>query len=505
MNLTRLILERNSENKESICLTHGDDSYTYEQLFSRIGKVKGFLTSEAKKGDKVGLLCENGMEFVSAYLACLDSGVVVVPPNTSYSGEDLEYITGNCGIKMFLCSGKMRKKLKSDIPAHIISDILASDAKEVPIGQSDWPDEGDLAALIHTSGSTGKPNAVMITHGNLLANMRSILGYLDLKPSDRTMVVLPFYYCYGASLLHMTLCSGGQMVINNKFMFPQRVASEISDKGCTVFAGVPSTYQIMLKYTKMADMDMSCLRYALQAGGKLPVSYIEQLMQALPKTGIVVMYGQTEATARLSYLPPDLLESKIGSIGKGIPGVELKVVGDSGRAVKPGERGEIIARGDNISPGYLNNVQETTETFKEGWLYTGDVATVDEEGFIYVVDRKKDFVKVGGNRVSLTEIEDTALPLDGVSEAIAVGFPHDILGEAVALFVVPANNCIKPEDVIRACRKELPAYKVPKAVRIIDEIPRNAYGKVQRFKLLEHINVKPGNPKRIIKDVAKDG
>jgi acyl-CoA synthetase (AMP-forming)/AMP-acid ligase II len=505
MNLTRLVLERNSENKESTCLTHGEDSYTYGQLFSKIGKVKGFLARESEKGDRIGLLCENGIEFVSAYLACLDSGVVVVPSNTSFSKDELEYISGKCGIRMFLCSEKMKKKLELDIPAHTISEILASDEKEVPIGHGDWPEEGGLAALIHTSGSTGKPNAVMITHGNLLANTKSILGYLDMGPSDRTMVVLPFYYCYGASLLHMTLCAGGQIVINNKFMFPQRVASEIRDKKCTVFAGVPSTYQIMLKYTKMADMDMSCLRYALQAGGKLSVDHIEQLRKALPETAIVVMYGQTEATARLSHLPPELLESKIGSIGKGIPGVELKVVDDSGHTVKPGERGEIIARGDNISPGYLNNDEETANTFKGGWLYTGDIAIIDEEGYIYVVDRKKDFVKVGGNRVSLTEIEDTALKLEGVSEAIAIGFPDDILGEAVALFVVPANDGLRTEDVIGLCKKELPSYKVPKTVNTLDKIPRNAYGKAQRFKLLEHISVKPSDTSMITSEVAKDG
>ncbi|MBN2331240.1 MAG: acyl--CoA ligase [Candidatus Aenigmarchaeota archaeon] len=505
MNLTRLILERNSGNTESICLTQGDDSYSYGQLFAMVGKVKGFLSGKTGKGDRVGLLCENGIGFVSAYLACLDSGVVVVPTNTSSSREELEYMAGNCAIKLFICSAKMRKKLELGIPDHDISGILEGDGPEARIGKENLTDKGDLAALMHTSGSTGKPNAVMVTHGNLLANTSSILGYLDMKPSDRTMVVLPFYYCYGASLLHMTLCAGGRVVINNKFMFPQRVANEIVEKRCTIFAGVPSTYQIMLKYTRMAEMDMSCLRYALQAGGKLPADHLKQLMKALPGTGIVVMYGQTEATARLSYLPPDLLESKLGSVGRGIPGVELKVIDGSGRDAKPGERGEIIARGNNISPGYLNNDEETRMTFRDGWLHTGDIATVDDEGFIYVVDREKDFVKVGGNRVSLAEIENTALPLKGVSEAIAVGFPDEILGEAVALFVVPANNGLKPQDVMRICSKELPAYKVPKTVRIIDRIPRNAYGKVQRFKLLEQVSVNPGGPKNTAEKVASDG
>ncbi len=507
MNLTRLIFDLNSENTRSVCLTQGDDFYTYGDLFDMIGKVKVFLQKTVKQGDRVGLLCENGMGFVSAYLACLDSGVVVVPANTSFSEEDLEYITRNCGIKLFMCSEKIGKKMKLPVPAYAISDILRMQSPPATIWKKPAEtDEHGLAALIHTSGSTGNPNAVMITHGNLLANTRSILSYLNMKADDKTMVVLPFYYCYGASLMHTTLCSGGQLVINNKFMFPQKVVNEICEKGCTIFAGVPSTYQIMLKYTKMRETDMSCLRMVLQAGGKLSNRHLLELRQALPGTDIIVMYGQTEATARLSYLPPEMFEPKLGSIGKGIPGVELMVVNDMGDEVSPKERGEIIAKGKSISPGYLNNEEETKDTFRNGWLYTGDIATVDEDGFIYIVDRKKDFVKVGGNRVSLTEIEETVTPSDRVSEAVAVGVPDEMLGEAVVLFVVPAADGLKPDQVLGMCKKQLPAYKVPKAVKIIDEIPRNAYGKVQRFLLLDHLDgIKTGEPKKIIRGVDTDG
>lgn len=267
MNLTRLILERNKGNHDSVCVTVGDKTYTYGDLFSMIDIASGWLERNTSNGDRVGLFCENGIEFIASYLACLDSGVVVVPINTSFSPDEMGHAVSNCGMKMFLCSDKMNRKLEVDVPVFKISDILSGKGSMRRTGSARREtDNDDLAALIHTSGSTGKPNAVMITHGNLITNTRSILSYLGVRPDDKTMVVLPFYYCYGASLLHMTLCAGGQVVINNKFMFPQRVAREICEKGCTIFAGVPSTYQIMLRYTKMHEMDMSSLRYALQAG-----------------------------------------------------------------------------------------------------------------------------------------------------------------------------------------------------------------------------------------------
>ncbi len=485
--IARVIRKRNAKGMDRVCLTYGVNEYTYKDLFSYVDKIKAFLDENAERGDRIGLFCENGIEFVSVYLACLDSGVVVVPVNTNFSKEEMDYVVKNCEIRLFMCSERMKGKLDIQVPVFLISDILEETEKGKK--ESYEARENELAALMHTSGSTGKPNAVMVTHGNIIANTKSILDYLDNRPDDRVMVVLPFFYCYGASLLHMTLWSGGRVVINNKFMFPQKVVDEICEKKCTVFAGVPSTYQIMLKYTRMKEMDMSCLRYVLQAGGKLSNEYLLKLKNTLPETKIIVMYGQTEATARLSYLPPELFDSKLGSIGKGIPGVKLRVVNEKGKDVKPGEVGEIIARGKNICSGYLNNEEETENTFRNGWLYTGDLATVDEEGFIFIVDRKRDFVKVGGNRVSLSEIENAAEFFDGVKEAVAVGFPDEILGEAIALFVVPENDSLKPEDIMKMCRKKLSAYKIPKKINLIDKIPRNAYGKVQRFKLIKEIDI----------------
>jgi long-chain acyl-CoA synthetase len=267
-------------------------------------------------------------------------------------------------------------------------------------------------------------------------------------------------------------------------MFSQKVVDEIAEKGCTIFAGVPSTYKILMAKTRLAESDTSSLRYALQAGGRLPPTDLLKLQKMMPETKIIVMYGQTEATARLSYLPHEIFNSKIGSMGKGIPGVELQVVNENGEHVGIGEAGEIRARGDNISPGYWNRPEETRKTFRGGWLYTGDIGRVDEDGFIFIVGRNKDFIKSGGNRFSGVEIEDAISAIEGVENAAVVGFPDDILGEAVHAFVVSADG-VKEEDVISVCRKKLPSYKVPKKVTFLKELPLNAFGKVQKFRLLQ--------------------
>jgi long-chain acyl-CoA synthetase len=478
MTLTDLIFRKNGENP-GICITEGEKEYSYAEMFRGIASVQAFLEKNANAGDRVGILCENGFEFISSYLACYSSGVVAVPINTTTYSSELGYITNDCQIQAILSSARFFSSL--DFPRKfIIPEILQTRAGGYKISAVK---DDSLALLMYTSGSTGRPNAVKITHRNLLANTLSIGRYLQMDGTDRMMVVLPFYYCYGASLMHTTLVSGGMLVINNRFMFPQKVVDEIAERGCTIFAGVPSTYKILMAGTRLAESGAPSLRYALQAGGHLPPSDLFRLQKMLPGTKVIVMYGQTEATARLSYLPHEFFDSKMGSIGKGIPGTELQVVDEHGAQVKPGEVGEIRARGDNVSPGYWNRPEETKKTFRGGWLYTGDMGTVDEDGFVYVVGRSKDFVKAGGNRFSAMEVEDLISSLEGVDNVAAIGVPDDILGECVHAFVVSKAD-VKEGDIISLCRRKLPSYKVPQKVTFLKELPLNAFGKVQKFRLM---------------------
>jgi long-chain acyl-CoA synthetase len=346
--------------------------------------------------------------------------------------------------------------------------------------------EQELAAIMLTSGSTGDAKGVMVTHRNIACNTRDILAYTGLAAADRVMVVLPFYYCYGTSLLHTHLAAGGSLVLNNRFMFPEKVLDEIEDKRCTGLAGVPSTYQILLRKTRLRQRSFPSLRWLQQAGGRLPNPLIRELQQSLPGVRLFVMYGQTEATARLSYLPPERLDDKLGSIGQGLPGTRLEVLKADRTPVRPGsdEIGEIVASGDNVTLGYWGDPEETRRYFRNGKLYTGDMARVDQDDFIFIVERARDFIKAMGNRVSPKEIEEVLAEMPEVVEAAVIGVPDEIWGETIKAFVVTATPGQLTADAVRDhCLGRLPNYKVPQYVEFLPRLPKTGNGKIAREEL----------------------
>jgi len=340
-----------------------------------------------------------------------------------------------------------------------------------------------------TSGTTSSPRVVRVTHKNIKANTDSIITCLDLTDTERIMVVLPFYYCFGTSLLHTHLRVGGSLALCNSFIYPQTALDLMESENCTGFAGVPSMYQTLLRDSAFPRREFPHLRKIQQAGGKLPPILIQELMECRPNSQIYIMYGQTEATARLSILPPELLRSKLGAVGRGIPGTELQVVGESGGDVAPGEVGEIIARGDNISPGYLNNPEANSAKFVDGSLHTGDLATVDADGFIYIVDRTADFIKSHGYRVSSQQVEETILQITDLVAAAVIGEPDIAAGEAIIAYVVIRNGSqVSPDEIHAHCRQNLPRYMWPKEVTVVDSLPKSAQGKIVKSVLRERHN-----------------
>jgi acyl-coenzyme A synthetase/AMP-(fatty) acid ligase len=302
------------------------------------------------------------------------------------------------------------------------------------------------------------------------------------------MGVLPFFYCFGASLLHTHLRVGASIVISNTFTYPETVLDLMEGTNCTGFAGVPSTYQILLRNSTFPKRSLPHLKKIQQAGGKLHDSLLRELVNSHPSAKVYVMYGQTEATARLSYLPPELINSKFGSIGKGIPGVILSVVREEdGEHIHAGEIGEIIASGENISPGYYNDAEATREKFSNGVLFTGDMATVDEQGYIYIVDRKSDFIKSYGHRVSSYEIESCVLQIPNVVAAAAVGIPDEYAGEMIKVFVILCDgSTLKSENIMAFCHANLPRHMWPQEVIITISFPMNAHGKVIKSELRKY-------------------
>ena len=340
------------------------------------------------------------------------------------------------------------------------------------------------ALVLYTSGSTGRPRGVIQTFGNVEANTRSIVQYLELGAEDRALLVLPLYYCYGRSVLQTHLFAGGSVFLDNRFAFPRVVLETLGAEGCTGFAGVPLTFEIIRRQVDVSTLSFPRLRYLTQAGGAMSQETIAWVRASFSPARLFVMYGQTEATARLAYLPPERAEEKKGSIGIPIPGVELRVVSPEGRELGPGEVGHLVARGGNVTPGYLDEPEETAAILRGGWLWTGDLAHRDADGFFFHEGRSKEILKIGGHRVSPVEIEHVVAAHPGIAEAAVVGKNDALMGELPIAFVVPRDGAMPEHAALsRFCRERLAAYKVPVRFVAVDALPRNEAGKLLRAEL----------------------
>jgi acyl-CoA synthetase (AMP-forming)/AMP-acid ligase II len=493
------LLERGSPGR--IALRFADGEYSYATLRQRVDDVaRAIVGMGAPPGARALLIDENSFFQVVAYLGVMRAGLAAVPLPSNISSDRLAYVRKSTEAELVFARSTVVRADGTFDGVHLITDResppvrgLASQRSfgEIPDQASapgrDLPEVGPdaLAAIMFTSGSTGDPRGVMVSHRNIIANTESIVRFLELGENDRVMVVLPFHYCFGASLLHTHLRVGGSLVVDMRFMYPEVVLQRMIETGCTGFAGVPSHFNILLAGSGLATKSFPSLRYVQQAGGRLAPASISKLRRALPAARVFVMYGQTEATARLSYLPPERLETKAGSVGKGIPGVTIRVVDEAGRDVRPGELGEIVAAGESIACGYWRAPEASAEVFRDGVLHTGDIATVDEDGFVYIVDRAGEFLKIGGERVSSRRIEDELASCDEVLEASVLPIPDDVLGEAVRAFVVPGggNRDGLEKRVEAFCRRRMPAPLVPREIIVVESLPRNAAGKVIKSKL----------------------
>lgn len=492
MNVAELILSQGQDSAPAVL--HDDVVLTYGELRSAVVRFAGGLSACGHhKGDRVGIFAENSTFFVKAYLGIIRAGLVAVPLPTDLTPEAFARIVTDAGICKMFVSNKLLNKVRpwanrlrltllpesqeKSFASHLFSPPPPVDAAH------------DLASLMFTSGSTGEPKGVMVTHRNIECNSLDIIALIGLHAGDRAMVVLPFHYCYGLSLLHTHLMVGGSVVLNNQFkLFPESVLVEMQAKNCTGLAGVPSTYQILLRNSRFPEMTFPRLRWFQQAGGRLPNPCIQEILDSFPPVRFFLMYGQTEATARLSYLPPYLLADKLGSIGRGLPSTKLEVLNAEGEpvALGTGEVGEIVASGDNIAVGYWHDPVETSKYFRNGRLHTGDLACVDEDGYIFIVEREREMIKTGGNRVSAKEVEDVIAEIPEIIEVAVVGAPHELLGESIKAFVTPIGDAeITPRDVLAHCHRRLPAAKTPEEIIFTDRLPHNSAGKILKSKLHE--------------------
>ncbi|MDH5648673.1 MAG: acyl--CoA ligase [Gammaproteobacteria bacterium] len=492
---------------DNIAIVQKDERISYGQLYACICAVAAFLRENGlAPGARVGLLLENSPQFVATYYGVLAAGGVVVAMNTGTKSRDLvNWLKHSEACWLFADArhpelAAITTQMRDSIAYVIVGEhpngsaitVGASWKQIQENGAVNEPDlsysgqPGELASIIYTSGTTGHPKGVMLSHGNLFHNVNSIVGYLKLTGDDIVMNILPFYYSYGNSVLHTHLAVGATIVLENSLLYPHKILQTMEKERVTGFSGVPSTFSILLSRTKFKDYDLSSLRYITQAGGPMAPASIRRVIADLPNAEFFVMYGQTEATARLSYLPPDKLEQKLGSVGIGIPGVTLEVQDDQGNKVAPGEIGQIYAKGDNIMLGYWKDPQTTETVIQNGWLVTGDLAYQDSDGFIFINGRASDMIKSGANRISPKDIEEVIAELEGVEEVAVVGIPDEILGQVIKAFVVASPNAkLEKKAVMAHCRQNLAIYKLPKEVEFVSELPKTASGKVKRFLLAD--------------------
>jgi acyl-CoA synthetase (AMP-forming)/AMP-acid ligase II len=495
MNIAELLLARGADDAPAVL--YRDEVLNYRELRRKVAAISDvLLAAERVKGDRIGICAENSPFFVTAYLGIIRAGLVAVPFQTELQEGAFQEIVRNAGIKAVIVSPRFAGQLRPWAETAGAQLLGAAELRHRPgLRPRPAPEidaARDLAALIFTSGSTGTPKGVMVSHQNIACNTRDIVAYMGLTAKDRVMVVLPFHYCFGASLLHTHLLAGASVVLNNNFkLFPEAVLLDMLRRECTGFAGVPSTYQILLRRSRFREMLFPKLRWFQQAGGKLPNPQIAEVLAAFPQVRYYLMYGQTEGTARLSYLPPERLSDKLGSIGRGLPSTRLEVLRPDGAPVTAGSRdtGEIVASGDNITLGYWNDPDETSKYFRNGKLHTGDIARVDPEGYIYIVEREREMIKSGGNRVSAKEVEDAIAEIPEVVEVAVLGAPHELLGESIRAYIVAVPGAkIGPREVREQCRKRLAAFKVPEEVVFLDTMPHYRSGKIMKSKLLSALS-----------------
>jgi len=426
-----------------------------------------------REGDPLLIGCSLSLSSTLVYLGAMYAGLVAVPVEDRALRDSAAMLLKATGAKAVWTETGIRGEWVQDGSIACLQGDLATEIREVMPPAA--CEASALAALMSTSGSTGVPRFVMVTHGNLIANTEAIIRSQHLASDERAMLILPVSYCFGASVLHTHLYQGGGVVFDRRFMFPDKVLRSMAQLGCTTFAGVPTVYNVLLRRSNLRRTDLPRLRRFLQAGGSLAPQRIKEMREALPSAKFYVMYGQTEATARISCMEPERWDEKPGSVGRPLDNLMVRIVDDEGNNLPAGQTGELLVAGPSICSGYLNDLDETRRVFSGGWLRTRDLARLDEEGYLWIEGRKGAFLKMRGMRVSFPEVEARVLAIPGVYECAARSTNHPEAGEALVLFIVPDQGAsIAMEEV----RRRLPAHWAIDSIRLVPELPKTSVGKI---------------------------
>ena len=514
MNLSSQFHNIAKANAEKTAYFFLGEKSSYSELDTAITKFASALAMlGVKQGDHIALLLGNSPQFVISLYGALRAGAVVIPINPIYTADEIGYIIKNGDVKVvvgldliipftekmhsylpqvehfIICETAQENTWEQDVKNESVSVKMKSFSRILAEGERFFQgpnlEEDDVALILYTSGTTGKPKGAMLTHRNLYSNAKDVADYLKMNEEDQVITALPMFHVFCLTVaLNAPLMSGAALIIVPKFS-PKEIFSVAKTYQATVFAGVPTMYNFLFQYPEGDPSDLQSLRLCISGGASLPVALLHHFEK---KFNVVISegYGLSEASPVTCFNPLDR-PRKAGSIGTSILHVENKIVNELGEEVQDGEVGELIVRGPNVMKGYYKMPEETAAAIRDGWLYTGDLARKDDEGYFYIVDRKKDMILVGGYNVYPREVEEALYNHPDVVEVAVFGVPDPNFGEAVKSFVVCNNPNLTEADLLAYCKEHLAKYKVPASIDFIAELPKNTTGKILRRALKEQV------------------
>ncbi len=490
--------------RDKVAITDANGSLTYVGLLSAARRLAEQLASDGiVPGDRIAVHLENSTDAATAVYGCWLAGGVLVMVNPRTPTEKLAAILDDSGARTLITEPHCIGRLSEGLSGTRLRTVCGPDGSCLMNGSEGsrrtQPPQAqgaatviatDLAALIYTSGSSGEPKGVMHSHQTMLFAVQSIAEYLRLREADRILNVLPLSFDYGLYQLLMAIHLGATLILEQGFAFPAKVFDAIRREQATVVPAVPTLFSMIIEADSRKALRFPSVTTVTNTAAALPDHFIDRLTRIFPSAALYCMYGLTECK-RVSYLPPEQLHRKRGSVGVAIPGTAVSVLREDGTPVSPGETGILHVRGPHVMLGYWNRPAQTAEMLQPGrWpgervLCTHDLFRVDEEGFLYFVSRSDEIIKSRGEKVSPTEVESALCSIDGVHQAAVIGIPDPVVGSAICAFIVPQPEATLTPRALRArCTELLEPHAVPQRLELVESLPRTGNGKVDKTALI---------------------
>jgi acyl-CoA synthetase (AMP-forming)/AMP-acid ligase II len=487
MALARIVEHHADRLADRPALAYGDELVTFAGLAERSRRTAGALAAlGVGRGDVMAALLLNSLDFVDVMLGADYLGAIFMPLNWRLAAPEISYIVGHAGASVLVTERELERLVERDeLSCSVVRpEELPADAE--PVAGPVRTDAADLLRLMYTSGTTARPKGVMITHGNLDAKCLAHIAELGLGRHDRGLLPGPLYHVGALDLTFTTLLYLGcyQRILRG-FAATDVLDAIERDRTTTVWLA-PAMIKLLLEDESLPGRDLSSMRVIIDGGEKMPLPLIDKLLAAFPGAWFADAYGLTETVSGDTFLNKGQERHKLGSVGKPVFNLDLRIVRADGSEAAPGEEGEIVMRGPKVSVGYWQDPESTAKAHRHGWFHTGDVGVVDENGYLYIVDRLKDMILSGGENVASLEVERALYEHVAVAEAAVVGRPDKRWGEVpVAFVVLHAGAAVEANELIDFCRERLAGFKTPKGITFIDQLPRNPSGKVLKRELRE--------------------